>query len=109
MFSGDFEFGEIGIDTGAKDASGNPLATGDIVMLGHRCYVGTDAETLTYDALLTVVVANPEDGKPFVMGIKDCGFTSPEWQIQLVKKFSDVVDGEHWAAYGFNYRSVEAA
>ena len=109
VFSGaNYDFGEVGIATGAEDAFGKPLATGDIVLLGHRQYVGTDAETLTYDNVLSVVVTAQEDGKPFVMGIKDCGFTSPEWQVLLVKKFSDVVVGEHWTDWGFNYRSVEA-
>ncbi|MDQ0068308.1 hypothetical protein J2W34_000082 [Variovorax boronicumulans] len=110
VFTGaNYDFGEVGVEIGKKDSFGKVLHTGDIVMLAHGDYLGTDLESWTYDNLLSVIVTEPETGVPFVMGIKDCGFEHPEWRIQIVKKFGDVVDGERWPDWGFNYRSGVAA
>ena len=108
IYSGECFRGNVGGDPVAEDAFGKDLHVGDVVMLGNVRYIGTDAETITYDPLLSAVVVDG-DGVPFVMGIKTCGFTDPEWQIHLVKKHSDVVAGEHWAAWGFNYRAEAEA
>ena len=102
VFSGDCDKGAIGISIGKKDIGGQFLSTGDIVMFSHGAYVGTNAEQWTANPCLSVIMAD-ENG-PFVMGLKTCGFDHPEWRITLVKKFSDVIEGERWPAWGFNYR-----
>ncbi|MDQ0022945.1 hypothetical protein J2X90_000731 [Variovorax paradoxus] len=104
IFSGECDYGPIGLDVGEKDWHDRPLHTGDIVMLAHGDYIDTDAETWRTDPFLTAVLVDRETGKPFAMGIKDCGFADPEWRIEIVKKFSEVVHGERWPAWGFNYR-----
>ena len=96
IYSGEVCCGEVG------KAAPNGFHVGDIVMVYAGSFIGTDAERWDYTGHLTAVV-DAEDG-PFVMGIKSCGFEHPEWRIELVKKYSDVVPGEKWPAYGFNYR-----
>lgn len=116
VFSGNCCLCDVGMPVGAQDESGNELHTGDIVIINHGDYIGTELERWSRIGGLTVVVSDQyksfSDGtveeiaepKPFVMGIKDCGFNHPEWRIELVKKFSDVIDGEHWPAYRFSYK-----
>jgi hypothetical protein len=120
VFSGKCCLCDIGIDVNAKDVRGDQLHTGDIVLVYHGQYVGTDDEYWYPCGGLTAVVSDQYqsfsdgtiketgDNEPFVMGIKGCGFNDPEWQIHLVKKYTDVVDGEHWRAYGFNYRQFSS-
>ena len=122
VHSGDCCLCEIGIPAKAKSVDGKDLHTGDIVMLSHGMYVGTDDEMWTLDPCLTAVVNNQMqsfadgsvkvealDAEPYVMGIKNCRFNHPEWQIHMVKPYTHVVEGEHWTAYGFSYRRNEAA
>lgn len=115
---------DVGIAVAANSTWGDPVQihTGDIVMLWHGDYIGTDLESWTPSKELTAVVANQYqsfsngaiellDSNPqaFAMGIKDCGFDHLEWRVQVVKKFSDVIDGERWPEYGFSYGFSEAA
>ncbi|WP_230532112.1 hypothetical protein [Microvirga roseola] len=107
---------DVGIALGYQDDTGNELHTGDIVVIWHGSYIGTEAEFWDGGDSLTVVVMNQyqsysdgtvkiQDGPhvPFVMGIRGCGFNDPEWRVRIVKKFPNVVAGEHWPAYGFSY------
>lgn len=118
VFSGKCCLCDVGIPTMAKTTYGDPveLHTGDIVILWNGRYLGTDNEFWNASDSLTAIVANQyqsySDGTiilkdknplPFAMGIKDCGFNDPEWRIQLVKKYTEVIPGEHWKAYGFSY------
>ena len=113
---------DVGVPVGHQDENGVDLHTGDIVVFWHGWYIGTDSEYWDGGDSLTVVVMDQyqsfsdgtvklQDGPhaPFVMGIRDCGFSHPEWRVRIVKKFSDVVVGEHWPAYGFSYRTNDAA
>lgn len=115
---------DVGISTNAKSTWGNSLElhTGDIVILWHGQYINSDLEQWLPTDGLTVVVANQyksySDGSivvqdaqpiPFPMGIKDCGFNHPEWRVQVVKKYSDVIAGEHWPAYGFSFNHSDIA
>lgn len=121
VFSGDCCECDVGIAIGHKDHYEKELHTGDIILVWHGNWIGTDLEQWSCDAELTAVISNQyqsySDGsvtynqnhEPFVMGIKSCGFSNPEWRIQVVKKYSDVIEGEHWTAYGFNYRHSDAA
>lgn len=122
VYSGGCCLCDVGMKTNRTDAFGNPLYTGDIVLVYSAKYPGTDDETWEQTGTLTAVVsdqyrsfsnghveignANP---KPFVMGIISAGFNDPQWRIVRVKAFSDVVEGERWPAYGFSYRSNDAA
>ena len=120
VMSGDCTMCDSGVPVSAKDADGHDLHTGDIVMIWHGEYLGTDIETWTPVERLTAVISDQyesfsdgsvieKDGNPefFVMGIKGSGFDSPEWKICIVKKYSDVVPGEKWPAFGFSYRAKE--
>jgi hypothetical protein len=124
VFSGKCCLCDVGIPVKARSTWGDPVEihTGDIIILWRGGFIGTDVEQWTPDSELTVVVADhyqsysdgsieliKEPEAPFPMGIKDCGFDSPEWRIQVVKKFSDVIPGEHWPAYGFSYAYSEVA
>ena len=122
VHSGESCLCDIGIEVNAADQSGRMLHTGDIVLVWHGTHIDTYVEFWSSSCGLTVVVANQYQSysngdvklrsntpEPFVMGIKDCGFHDPSWRIQLVKKFHDVVDGEHWKEFGFSYRRNGAA
>jgi hypothetical protein len=107
VFSGNCLSGECGLPTGLKDWKGDELRTGDIVLIqkdghvpDHLTVVVTDKWT-TYSGGTYVAKDGPE--KFFVMGIKDA--LPDDWAIVLVKSVGDVVPGEHWDAYGFNYRT----
>ena len=95
--------GTVGTATGFEDQSGKEIHVGDIAIVWRGDYIGTDLEIWTPCDGLTAIVGT--EGDFFVMGIKDCGFDSKEWRIQIVKKHWDVVDNEQWPAYGFNYQS----
>lgn len=120
VFSGKCCLCDVGVDISQKDYMGESLHTGDIVMVWHGEFIGTESECWYPSGGLTVVVSDQYQSfsngsvvqkddapEPFVMGIKTCGFDDPEWQIHIVKKFRDVVDGEHWPAYGFSYKEKE--
>lgn len=116
VFSGKCCLCDAGISVDAVDVSGKKLYTGDIVLVYNGRYIGTDSEEWYPAGGLTCVVGNQyqsytdgnvehltDDFEPFVMGIKNCGFNHPEWQIHKVKSFEDVVSGEHWPDFGFSY------
>lgn len=123
IYSGKCRLCEVGLTTDLKDDLGNKLRTGDIVMsytvakdTGFRSVYG-----------ITVVVANHYDNiagvppterieenksEPFVMGIKACDIQEPledypttVWRVHRVKEYEDIIDGEKWSDFGFNYRS----
>lgn len=110
VYSGQCRLCEVGHPADARDINGKPLHTGDIVVIFTENY---QPDTLT------VVVRNDftsygngqhvpqESSEAFVMGIKsvpieDAGM----WKVLKVKDYSDVVPGEHWSAWGFNYRAA---
>jgi hypothetical protein len=101
VFSGKVDMGVVGESTEFKCHDGHALHIGDIVQVWYGNWIDSDLEEWTCAAPLSVVVKD-SDG-PFVMGIKDCGFAHPEWRIRIVKSHRDIVDGEHWPAWGFNY------
>jgi len=101
IYSGKVKQGVVGTATEFEDQSGKELHVGDIVIVWSGDYIGTDLEQWTPTKGLTAIVCD-EDG-PFVMGIKNCGFDDEKWRIQIVKKHWDVIQGEHWPEYGFNY------
>ena len=100
IYSGDVCMGEIGAHV--RDG----IQTGDIIQLWHKEYAGTEHECWEPVEHLTAVVTDPESGEHYAMGIRSCGFDHSEWSVRVVKKWSDVIDGEHWPAYGFRYSST---
>lgn len=105
----------VGMATGKKDISGADLFTGDIVLLLTNVY-GRASEGLTamtanqYRSVQTIKGAtehhlSEEELEFYVMGIKSIDFESDEtWQVWKVKDHKDVIDGEHWPAFGFSYK-----
>jgi len=107
---------DVGVYTGHKNKRGEELHTGDIILLWHGNYIGTEDESWYPESGLTAVVSDQyqtysdgsvveKEGDPefFVMGVKGCGFDSQEWDFQIVKKYSDVISGENWPQFGFSY------
>lgn len=121
VLSGKCVLCDVGLPAKAKDCRGVDIHTGDIVIIWHGSYVGTELEEWQPGDGMTVVVADQYqsysngdikrtgDINPFVMGIKDCGFNHPEWRVRVVKKYHDVIEGEHWPEFGFSYKLVEVA
>lgn len=100
IYSGSVCMGECGVPV----ADG--LHTGDIVQIWHADSDDPDRCIWTPIERLSAVVTDMDTGEHFVMGIKACGFSDPQWRVVVVKKWSDVVDGEHWPAYGFRYSNA---
>jgi|DEB0MinimDraft_10_1074344.scaffolds.fasta_scaffold16840_4 hypothetical protein len=117
IFSGDVCKCDVGIPTNELDMHGNRLHTGDIVQLWHGEYIGEEFEQWLPSSGLTAIVADQyksyyggkhvlinEYPKPFTMGIASCGVQNKEWKVALVKSYKDIIPGERFPCYGFNYR-----
>jgi hypothetical protein len=117
IYSGTCCMCDVGIPTGEFDMKGRELFTGDIVQLWHGDYIGTDFEEWMPSDGLTAIVSNQyqsytdgtvvlidSEAKPFTMGIFSIGVSGEDWRVSLVKSHTDIVVGERFAAYGFNYR-----
>ena len=99
IYSGEVLIGRTGIPTELRCSLGKPLFTGDIVIVSKEgCYQSNELSA----------VVGLEDGY-YAMGIKNVCIQDPEnlrgWEISKVKDHAEVVDGEHWEAYGFSYRA----
>lgn len=122
MFSGDCIKGICGEAVGFCDMAGEPLHVGDIVqtfVVKERKGDGCEWLDMMGDKL-TVVVSDEwstysdgrhlrnKDGRGyFVMGIASVPMDDPgHWRVRLVKSHRDVIEGERWPAYGFNYRAA---
>ena len=118
VYSGKCRKCDVGIPAKVFNMWGDQIDahTGDIAIIWCGNYVGTDIEQWTPCDGLSAIVADQyqtySDGSveelplpiaPYVMGIKDCMLDRDEWRTQIVKKYTDVVEGEHWHDYGFNY------
>lgn len=97
IYSGDVCMGDVGTPVLGG------MHVGDIVIVWKLEHRGTEFERWEHVEHLSAVVLDPESRVPFVMGIKACGFDHPEWRIDVLKKYSDVVEGERWPAFGFRY------
>ncbi|MDY6857334.1 MAG: hypothetical protein SWO11_22050 [Thermodesulfobacteriota bacterium] len=117
IYSGSCCLCDVGLPANQKDIHGNDLFSGDIVMLWHGSYLGTDIEEWLPSDGLTAIVGNQYQSysngtvklltnKPslFTMGISDCGIQNDEWKVSLVKSHKDIIPGERFIAYGFNYK-----
>jgi len=116
-YSGNCVLAKCGIEVSFKDIDGKDLHTGDIVVLWYRnnededwhsCYGLTAVVEDKYTSYSDGTIKIEKDGKPFVMGIRTIDLLEDkQWGAELVKKYSDVVDGERWPSYGFKYSSKE--
>lgn len=126
VFSGKVHMCDVGHPAGFRDLEGRHLATGDIVAL----FTGTGASAVSYGLTVVVrdqftsysdgtVIEKTEPGECFVMGIKSVDLTLPDegseeddpaaslyWKVWKVKDHTDVIEGEHWKAYGFSFRDA---
>lgn len=123
VYSGGFRQGLCGTPTGFKDMYDKPLFVGDIVVnftisngvfesLGGMTVVVSDKYTSYTDGTHT-----EKDGQEefYVMGIKtawpetddaeETDWRKKRWAVLKVKDHADVVDGEHWRGFGFNYKN----
>jgi len=119
--SGKCRLCKTGLPTELIDDVGKELKTGDIVIL----YTMSKDTGIVEFASITAVVANHYDniqgldpiecieenkGKAFIMGIASVDIRDTEenypvtvWRVKKLKSHTDVVDGEHWPEFGFNY------
>jgi len=117
IYSGKCCMCDVGISTNEKDMHGNELFSGDIVQLWHGNYIGTDGEEWMPSSGLTAIVGKQyqsfSDGtievlednpRLFTMGIADCGVQGHEWKVSLVKGHKDIIIGERFESFGFNYK-----
>lgn len=120
IFSGSCCICDVGIPTGEVDINGNDLYTGDIVQLWHGNFLGTDVEEWLPSSGVTAIVADQyqsysngkielldESPKPFTMGIKQHGVQSGEWKLTLIKSHKDIISGERYISFGFNYKYAD--
>ena len=105
IWSGEVCQGDVGIPVMASTTQSEreQIHTGDIILLWHGEHIGTEHERWTPTDNLSAVVTCENTGEHYPMGIRSVGFDSPEWMIQVVKKYSDVIPGERWPNYGFHY------
>lgn len=121
IYSGDCRFCETGIQTPYRDDKGRRLFTGDIVLVFTDDYGPENLTVMVRNDFTSYQGGrheqNEDVGNPFAMGIADCKpvnkdsetiFVSDDtiWHVRKLKDHKDVVDGEHWRDFGFNYRSV---
>lgn len=117
IYSGTYCMCDTGMPTNEKDMHGKELFSGDIVQLWHGNWIGTDVEEWMPSSGLAAIVGNQyrsfSDGttelitnepKLFTMGIADCGVQNHQWRVSLVKSHKDIISGERFESYGFNYK-----
>jgi hypothetical protein len=121
VFSGRCLQAVCGKATSFNDINGEPLRTGDIVMIfsvreddGDPDYFPKGLTAVVSDEFTSYATGegtrherNPGPPGYFVMGIKDVPLDGEgNWRVMKVKGFEDVVEGEHWPQYGFSYKTV---
>jgi hypothetical protein len=114
VHSGDCRMCAVGTATGQRDMLGGLLFTGDIVLSfveGTPSYYLTVVVRDEYRSFVGGAhMPIDEPGAPYLMGIKSVPLEDTgEWRVLKVKDFSDVISGEHWRAFGFNYVAEPAA
>jgi hypothetical protein len=125
IFSGECLIGKCGDKTDLFDYQQKELHIGDIVIVSYVEYnLGRHSSYLSvivndkYTTYIDGEIKENKIFKNFVMGIamitkKDLSRENSEgeltegWLITKVKDYSDVIDGERWNNYGFNYKYIE--
>ncbi len=108
VYSGKCEHGLCGVETDLLDARGVSLRVGDIVVTASKDQFGI----MNFGGLTVVLHDRPSlytgggEKQFFVMGIRNVDInTADDWYVLRVKKWEDVLPGEHWTDYGFNYHA----
>ena len=110
VYSGNCRLCDVGRSTPIFDASGHRLFTGDIVLVFTKEYTPESLTVIVSDQYQSYSdgthVAKEGDLSFFAMGIKSVTLGEDgEWNVLRVKEQADVIPGERWKAYGFNYRN----
>lgn len=113
VYSGKCRQCEIGIPTGHVDIHGKELFTGDILLTFTDDYTPSNLTVMVsdqYESYSDGTHKETGNTDPYPMGIKRIWIDPEEdrskWTVLKVKHWGDVVEGEHWSAYGFNYSST---
>lgn len=122
VYSGKVFLGECGKKTDLLNIDGKPLYVGDIVInLAQHKYGSPDLTSETCYCMSVVVENKTNDKlnkKYFVMGLSSVDINNhnidnyeykqgkTEWVIKRVKSFENVLDGEKWFDFGFNYKFI---
>jgi len=121
VYSGKCREGLCGEKTNLINIDEKPLFVGDIVMSStidkqgiHSNYGLSVVVSDRYTSYSNGNIEESEKYSFFVMGIKSCKFNlkegeeveGTEWIVERLKSFEDVIDGEHWKDFGFNYKEV---
>lgn len=118
ILSGECIIGVLGQKTNLIDILGNNLFVGDIVIFYDNDYSSQGISVVvnhkyknSTDGINNYVEVEDEDDF-FIMGLKSIDFTNNEkydddntwkWAIKRVKSYKEVIHGEHWKDFGFNY------
>ena len=103
VYSGECEHGECGIPAGFKDAYGQDLFVGDIVISHNERGTVTGLSVIVDDR--PDLLGHEEKEQPFVMGLRNADFEPGGWVLKKIKHWAECIHGEHWKDYGFNYRT----
>lgn len=115
ILSGKHRMGTIGQKTDMVDGFNKPLYVGDIVISVHTDYGYKNPQSLTVivsDEWTSYSDGTHESKKRnvsyFAMGIKDSDIISYDseedgWTLVKVKSYKDVVSGEKWKDFEFNF------
>jgi hypothetical protein len=129
IYSGKVRACQVGLSTPFIDAYEKPISTGDIVAVYHEGHdghweIGSDhfvvALAFHFDCYQgQEPIEKAEKETPFIMGYAGCQpRKEPEntetalisdtsklvWHLVKVKGYEDVIHGEHWKEFGFNYQ-----
>lgn len=115
VLSGTYREGNVGEPTNLIDSLGKELSVGDIVVILTKDNFGITSvcglSCVVSDRYISYSDGTHKEKKGaveyFVMGIKRVDYIdkdSENWHVIKIKDFADVVSGEHWKEYGFNYK-----
>lgn len=117
IYSGNCYLGTCGTPLGVVDVDGNGLFSGDIVVIwSDSGYYKSDFRVCLYheyEQTSSGEINIVDMCGPWIYGLKsvplleNVGEREGEysgWNVLKMKSWEDVVDGEHWAALGINYR-----
>ena len=117
IYSGTCCLCDVGMPTHQKDMHDNELFSGDIVQLWHGNYIDTELEEWMPSSGLTAIVGRQyqsysggeielitNEPELYTMGISSCGVQNKEWMVALVKSHRDIISGERFKSFGFNYK-----